>query len=115
MSQLREFAQRKADFDRRHIQIVALSVDDVPHAHEAWDKAAHRQFTVLSDPGAKVIHEYGLLHPGGHDNQDIALRTTIYIDPSGREVWRRVSTSVADVPKVNEVLARIQQSGSQGK
>ena len=108
MSQLREFAQHKSDFDQRNIKIVALSVDDVPHAREAWDKAANHQFPVLSDPGAKAIREYGLLHPDGHGGQDIALRTTIYIDASGNEVWRRVSTSVMDVPKVKEVLDRIQ-------
>ena len=108
MSQLREFAQHKADFDRIHTRIVALSVDDVAHTRETWEKAVHRQFTILSDPGAKVIREYGLLHPDGHDGQDIALRTTIYIDPNGNEVWRRVSTSVMDVPKVKEVLNRVQ-------
>jgi peroxiredoxin len=108
MNQLREFAQRKADFDRLHIQIIALSVDDVSHAREAWEKAANREYPVLSDAGAKVIRDYGLLHADGHDHQDIAIRTTIYIDAEGREVWRRVSTSATDVPKVNEILARIQ-------
>ena len=112
MSQLREFAQHKADFDRINTKIVALSVDDVVHARLAWDKAANRQFPVLSDPDAQVIREYGLLHADGHDGQDIALRTTIYIDASGREVWRRVSTSVVDVPKVKEVLDRIQASSA---
>jgi len=111
MSQLREFAQRKSDFDRQNIKIVALSVDDVEHARVAWDKAANRQFPVLSDPGAKVTREYGLLHADGHDGQDIAIRTTIYIDPEGREVWRRISTSATDVPKVKEILERIQGTG----
>ncbi len=107
MSQLREFAQRKAEFDRQNVKIVALSVDDVAHAHEVWEKAANKEYPVLSDPGAKVIREYGLLHAKGHEGDDIAIRTTIYIDPNGREVFRRVSTSAMDVPKVNEVLERI--------
>jgi len=108
MNQLREFAQHKADFDRINTKLVALSVDDVPHVREAWDKAASHQFPVLSDPGAKVVREYGLLHTDGHDGQDIAIRTTIYIDANGIERWRRVSTSVTDVPKVKEVMERIQ-------
>jgi peroxiredoxin len=108
MSELREFAQHKADFDRINTHIVALSVDDVAHAREAWEKAANRQFTVLSDPGAKVVREYGLLHADGHGGQDIALRTTIYLDANGIERWRRVSSSVMDVPKVNEIVERIQ-------
>ena len=108
MNQLREFAQHKADFDTLNTKIVALSVDDVPHAREAWEKAANRQFPVLSDHDAKVIRDYGLLHAGGHDEQDIAIRTTIYVDANGVEQWRRVSTSAVDVPKVKEVLERIQ-------
>jgi peroxiredoxin len=113
MSQLREFAQHKADFDQMNIKIVALSVDDVEHAHMVWDKAADRRFPILSDPGGKVVRTYGLLHADGHDGQNIALRTTIYIDANGREQWRRVSESVVDVPKVKEVMARIQ--GMSGK
>ena len=65
MSQLREFAQHKADFDRINTKIIALSVDDAAHSHATWDKAVNRQFPVLSDPGAKVIREYGLLHADG--------------------------------------------------
>ena len=107
MSQLREFAQRKADFDRQNIKIVAVSVDDVAHAREVWEKAANREYPVLSDPGANVIREYGLLHTKGHGGEDIAIRTTIYVDANGREVFRRVSTSAMDVPKVNEILERI--------
>ena len=114
MNQLREFAQHKADFDRINTKIVALSVDDVPHAREAWDKAANHQFPVLSDPGAKVIREYGLLHANGHDDEDIAIRTTIYVDANGVEQWRRVSKSATDVPKVKEVMERIQTGRAGG-
>jgi len=108
MTQLREFAQHKADFDRLNIRIVAISVDDVPHAREVWEKAFNREFTVLSDPGAKVIREYGLLHPDGHDGQDIPIRTALYIDANGIERFRRVSTSAMDAPHVTEILNRIQ-------
>jgi len=112
MNQLREFAQHKNDFDRQNIKIVALSDDDLEHARVAWDKSANREFPILSDPGAKVIREYGLLHVAGHDGHDIAIRTTIYVDADGREVWRRVSTSATDVPKVKEVMDRIQGSSA---
>ena len=56
MTQLREFAQRSADFDKLGVLVVALSVDDQEHTHRVWEEAAQRKFTILSDPGAKVIN-----------------------------------------------------------
>lgn len=107
MTQLREFAQHKKDFDERKVRIVALSVDDLPHARQVWEKVTDRSFTVLSDPGAKVIRKYGLLHAGGMDGKDIAIRTTLFIDKQGIERWRRVSETVPDIPSVAEVLQNI--------
>jgi peroxiredoxin len=85
MMQLREFARHKKDFDERKVRVVALSVDDLPHTHQVWEKVADRSFTILSDPGAKVIRKYGLLHSGGEDGKDIAIRTTVFIDEQGIE------------------------------
>ena len=70
-----------------------------------------RQFTILSDPGARVIRSYGLLHPGaGMEGQDIALDTTLLVDVDGRERWRRVSETLPDLPTAEEILARIHES-----
>jgi len=54
---------------------------------------AQRKFTILSDSTAKGIEQYGLLHAGGHGDEEIAIRTTLLIDPKGSVVWRRVSES----------------------
>jgi peroxiredoxin len=105
MKQLREFAQRKADFDKANTRLVAISVDDQEHARKVWDEVAHRNVTILSDPGAQIIRKYGLLHSQGHNNEDIALRTTLVVDENGREVFRRVSSSVPDIRTPDEVLA----------
>jgi len=113
MSELREFAQHKSDFDKLHTKIVAISVDDTEHARFAWEKAANREFTILSDPAAKVIRSYGLIHANGHYGHDIAIRTTILIDKDGRERWRRVSETVQDVPSIQEVLAAVSRLSSQ--
>lgn len=108
MKQLREFAQRKSDFDAQNAHVVALSVDDEEHARMVWDDVAHHNVTILSDPDAKVIREYGLLHPKGYKDEDIALRATLIID-NGREVFRRVSSSVPDVRTADEVLAELKK------
>jgi len=82
-------------------------VDDQEHARQVWDQKVERKFPVLSDPGAKVISEFGILHAKGHGSDDIALRTSVFVDENGNELWRRVSTSASDAPSVKEILGRI--------
>ena len=108
--QLREFARQKAEFDKLDTHLVAISVDDIEHAHSVWDKAVEKQFPILSDPGAQVIRKYGLLHANGKGDTDIAIRTTILIDEQGVERWRRVSETILDIPKAAEVLERIRNT-----
>lgn len=105
MRQLREFAQHSSEFEQMKARLVAISVDDREHAYLVWDKMADHKFLVLSDPGAVVIRQYGLLHPHGKGDSDIAIRTTFVLDSAGRERWRRVSTTVLDVPKAEDALA----------
>ena len=107
MSQLREFAQHSQEFEAQNVRIVAISVDDVEHARQVWDQKVQRKFPVLSDPGAKVISEFGIVHGKGHDEEDIAIRTSLLVDENGNELWRRVSTTVTDTPKPEEILNRI--------
>jgi peroxiredoxin len=104
MKQLREFAQRKTDFDKANTRVVAISVDDQKQARKVWDEVTHHNVTILSDPGAQIIRKYGLLHNQGHNNEDIALRATLVVDENGREVFRRVSNSVPDIRTPDEVL-----------
>lgn len=111
MTELREFARHSQDLAMLDVRLVPISVDDQQHAGEAWEKAANKKFTILSDPGASVIRKYGLLHEhGAEGGEDIALRTTILIGPDGRERWRRVSKSVPDIPSWAETRTMIEKS-----
>ncbi len=107
MRQLREFAQHAGDFEQAKARLVAISVDDQEHAHLVWDKQAGRRFVILSDPGAQVIRQYGLLHQHGKGDIDIALRTTSVIDENGRERWRKVSATIPEIPKAAELLQQL--------
>src|SRR5215510_47569 len=115
MTELRGLAQKASEFEKLKVKVVAISVDDQQHAHDVWDKAAQQKITILSDPGAQVIKKYGLLHAGGFGGQDIALRTTLLVDPEGIEKWRRISHSVPDIPTVEETIAKIQESQAGAK
>lgn len=109
MKQLREFTQRNADFDAQNARIVGISVDDAAHTSQVWQEVTQRKLTILSDPGAKVIREYGLLHPKGYKDEDIALRATLILDEKGIEVYRKVSSSVPDIRTADEVLAELKK------
>ncbi len=110
MSQLREFARRKADFDKLNVRVVAISVDPQEDAKTVWEMSGNKQFTILSDPGAKVIRAYGLRHENGAAGHDIAIRATVLIDANGKELWRRVSATVPDIPTADEIVGRIKAS-----
>ena len=110
MRQLREFAQHKADFDQLQVRVVGISVDPQDEAYRVWDQMTKRQLTILSDPGAAVIREYGLLHAKGKGSEDIAIRTTLLIDEQGRERWRRVSSTIPDIPAAEEALQHIRET-----
>ena len=107
MAQLREFARHEKEFEERKVRVVALSVDDLPHARQVWEKVTDRSFTIFSDPRAKVIRKYGLLQAGRMDGKDIAIRATVFVDEQGIERWRRVSETVPDIPSPAEVLQHI--------
>jgi peroxiredoxin len=90
---------------------VAISVDDRERARSVWEKVINRQFTVLSDPGARVIRTYGLLHAGaGMEGEDIALDTTLLVDIDGRERWRHASETLPDLPTAADTLTRIRET-----
>jgi len=90
--------------------VVAISTDDRENALQVWNKVVDRQFTILSDPGARVIRSYGLVHVGGGGAEDIALDTALLVDADRRELWRQVSASLPDLPTAEEVLRRIRGS-----
>jgi peroxiredoxin len=83
-------------------------VDPADSSRELWEKLG-KKFPLLSDPGARVIGRYGLLHPGGN-GEDIALDTTVFIDEHGVERWRHVSRTLPDLPSAAETLNRIRQT-----
>ena len=108
---MREFAQHKKEFDALHTRIVAISADDSVHARQVWQKIANRQYTILTDPDARVIRSYGVLHPGaGASGDDIALDTTLLVDVNRQERWRRVSETLPDLPSAEETLKRIRET-----
>lgn len=86
--------------------MVCISTDDRKSARELWEKIVDRKFAVLSDSGAKVIRQYGILDP----TEGIALDTTLLVGRDGRERWRHVSATLPDLPSAEATLRHIRES-----
>ncbi len=86
--------------------MLCISADDREKSRSFWQKELGRKFAVLSDPDAKVIREYGILDEG----ENIALDTTIFVGPAGREQWRHVSATLPDLPTAEQTLKHVRQS-----
>jgi peroxiredoxin len=86
MIELGELEKHQAEFAARKIQIVAISVDDLETSRET--QAAFPHLIVVSDAGAKLTAQFGLLQPGaGPGGADIAAPTHLVIDQRGIVCW----------------------------
>src|SRR5438445_695820 len=60
------FAERQADFDKRGVQLIGVSVDSV-YSHIAWTREIERllgtkiTFPVIADLDMKVAQTYGMI------------------------------------------------------
>lgn len=67
----------------------------------------HLPFDVLSDVGAKVIREYGLIYHDPIGRGDIALPANFLLDQNGRVAWRWLAKGVQDRADPADVLDAI--------
>jgi peroxiredoxin len=88
--------------------LIGISVDPPASSRDLWEKLG-KKFPLLSDPGARVIRLYGVVHEGGN-GEDISLDTTLFIDEHGIERWRHVSRTLPDLPSAAETLTHIRQT-----
>lgn len=95
-------ARRYDEFTGAGAIVASVSVDSVGQNAAMVDKL-QLPFPLLSDPDRSVaVGPYGVADPV--DAREIALPTTVVIDPAGAEVWRRSSTDFADRPEEDLTL-----------
>jgi len=92
---LRSFQQRLPEFEARGIRVVGISVDP-PEINQRQSQKLGYTFPLLSDPNAKVIRRYDVLHPGaGPKGADIARPAEFLIDSNGVVRWVNLTESIA--------------------
>jgi alkyl hydroperoxide reductase subunit AhpC len=83
-TELGAVAQRKSDFQKRNVKVIALSVDSV-EAHTAWIRDINEtqgvdlDFPIIADPDFAISHLYGFVHPNASDR--FTVRSVVVIDP----------------------------------
>jgi mycoredoxin-dependent peroxiredoxin len=106
---LRSFQRRLADFDAWGIRIVGISVDP-PDINQRQSQKLGYTFPLLSDPNAKVIRRYDVLHPGvGPRGADIARPAEFLLDSNGIVSWVNLTENIAVRARPEQLLDAFNQ------
>jgi peroxiredoxin len=106
---LRGFQHRLSEFDARGIRVVGISVDS-PEANRRQSQKLGYTFPLLSDPEAKIIRRYDVLHPGaGPKKADIARPAEFLLDSNGIVRWVNLTGNIAVRVRPEQVLDALNQ------
>ncbi|GAB4278469.1 MAG: peroxiredoxin [Oscillatoriaceae cyanobacterium] len=84
-TELGEVARLKAEFDKRNVKPIALSVDSV-ESHKGWIPDIEEvgnvslNYPILADGDRKVSDLYDMIHPNSLES--LTVRTVFVIDPN---------------------------------
>ncbi|TMA50224.1 MAG: peroxiredoxin [Deltaproteobacteria bacterium] len=99
-------AKIKAEFDKRNVKALAVSVDPVA-SHKGWigdieeTQSTTVNFPLLGDPDRKVASLYGMIHPNANDT--LTVRSVFFIDPN-RKVRAMITYPASTGRDFNEIL-----------
>jgi peroxiredoxin len=112
---LRSFQQRLPEFEARGIRLVGISVDP-PEINRRQSQKRGYTFPLLSDPNAKVIRRYDVLHPGaGPKGGDIARPAEFLLDSNGIVRWANLTDNIAVRARPEEALEALNQLSTAGQ
>ena len=112
---MRSFQQRLPEFEARGVRVVGISVDP-PDINRLQSQKLGYKFPLLSDPNAKVIRRYDVLHPGaGPKGADIARPAEFLIDSNGVVRWVNLTENIAVRARPEQVLDALNQLSPVGQ
>jgi peroxiredoxin len=101
---LRSFQERLEEFESRGVRLAAVSVDLPEVSREHCAKQGYT-YTFLSDPEARAIQDYDLLHPGAAPGgKAIARPAEFLIDTTGTVRWVNLTADWRVRPRPEDVL-----------
>jgi thioredoxin-dependent peroxiredoxin len=84
-TELGEAAKQKAEFDKRGVKVLALSVDP-SESHKKWildieeTQSCKLNYPIVADHDRKVAGLYDMIHPEANDT--FTVRSVFFIDPN---------------------------------
>ncbi len=99
-------AKLKAEFAKRNVKVLAVSVDDVA-SHKKWigdiDETQNTKvdFPILGDPDRKVANLYDMIHPNANDT--LTVRSVFIIDPK-KKIRTTITYPASTGRNFNEIL-----------
>ena len=112
---MRSFQQRLSEFEARGVRVVGISVDP-PEVNQRQSQKLGYTFPLLSDPKAKVIRRYDVLHPGaGPKGVDIARPAEFLIDSSRVVRWVNLTQNIAVRARPEQMLEALNQLSPAGQ
>jgi alkyl hydroperoxide reductase subunit AhpC len=84
-TELGRVANLGAEFSKRNVKVIAVSVDDVA-SHNKWiadieeTQKAKLDYPILGDPDRKIAKLYDMIHPEANDT--LTVRSVFFIDPN---------------------------------
>jgi len=107
---LRSFQHRLSEFDARGVRVVGISVDP-PEVNRRQSQKLGYTFPLLSDPDARVIRRYDVLHPGaGPKGSDIARPAEFLLDSDGIVRWVNLTENIGVRARPEQVLEAFEQT-----
>ena len=111
---MRSFQQRLSEFEARGIRVVGISVDP-PDINQRQSQKVGYTFPLLSDPQAKAIRRYDVLHRGaGPKGSDIARPAEFLIDSNRIVRWVNLTDNIAVRARPEQVLDAFDQTRDTG-
>jgi thioredoxin-dependent peroxiredoxin len=83
-TELGRVANLKSEFQKRNVQVIAVSVDPL-ESHKEWIKDINEtqsctmNYPIIADPDRNVATMYGMIHPNALDN--LTVRSVFIIGP----------------------------------
>lgn len=108
---MRSLEEEKAEFAKRGVRLVAISVDPPAVSKEHAEDQGF-SFLFLSDEKAQVLAAWDLVHEDAHDGHDISKPAEFLVDSGGVIRWRNLNENFIDRIDAADALEAIDASGA---